>query len=96
MDTIQITCTLKDVPSFLGVYLSTILTPMPVPNDQNILSFIRRNAAIWGYNSIPLEGPTSVVCGQYCCLFARYMDKRITPLMFVRLFPADGADKQAA
>jgi len=68
---------------------------MAVPSEPNILSFIKRNAAIWGYNSIPLQGPTSVVCGQYCCLFTRYMDKRFTPLQFVRLFPPDGADKQA-
>jgi len=136
MDAVQITCTLRDVPSFLGVYPSDLLTRIvhrtgtliinadphtkegshrlaihlqtllsgasyfdsygSPPSDPNILSFIKRNAAIWGYNSIPLEGPTSVVCGQYCCLFARYMDKRITPLEFARLFPADGsADKQA-
>ena len=66
------------------------------PNDQNKLSFIRRNAAIWGYNSIPLQGPFTVVCGQYCCLYARYMDKRFPPPEFAKKFPADGsADKQA-
>ena len=98
MDTIQITCTLKDVPSFLGVYPSdklpgivhrtgTVIVNADLhtkegshwlaihleprlscayyfdsygrpPNDHNILSFIRRNAAIWGYNSIPLQGPS--------------------------------------
>ena len=135
MDTVQITCTLKDVPTCLGVYPSdllpttihktgtVIITADPYTrevshwlamhlepllsyasyfdsygrplSDSNILSFIRHNAAIWGYNSISLQGHTSVVCGQYCCLFTRYMDKRFTPLQFVRLFPADGADRQA-
>jgi len=135
MDTVQITCSLKDVPTFLGVYPSDLLPTtihktgtviinadphtreglhwlaihFEIPlsgasyfdsygrpdSDHNILSFIKRNAAIWGYNSISLQGPTNVVCGQYCCLFTRYMDKRITPLQFVRLFTADGADRQA-
>jgi len=136
MDTIQITCALKDVPSFLGVYPSdrlpgivhrtgtVIVNADPhtkegshwlairlepglslatyfdsygrPPSDPNILSFIRCNAAIWGYNSIPLQGPFTDVCGQYCCLFARFTDKRIPPLEFARLFPADGsADKKA-
>jgi len=36
----------------------------------------------------------SVVCGQYCCLFIRYMDKGITPLQFVQLFTAGVADRQ--
>ena len=136
MDTVQITCTLQDVPTFLGVYPSDLLTGIVhrtgtliinadpytregshwlaihveprlssasyfdsygrPSSDPNILSFIKCIAAIWGYNSIPLQGPTIVVCGQYCCLFAHNMDKRITPLQFVRLFPADGsADKHA-
>jgi len=136
MDTVQITCTLKDIPTFLGVYPCDLLPTtihktgtviinadphtregshwlaihieLPLsgasyfnsygrpPSDPNILSFIKCNVAIWGYNSISLQGPTSVVCGQYCFLFARYMDKRITPLQLVRLFTADGADRQAA
>ena len=136
MDTVQITCSLKDIPTFLGVCPSDLLPtsihktgtviinadphtressywlairfeyPLSTafyfdsygraPSDPNILSFIKCNVAIWGYNSISLQGPTSVVCGQYCFLFARYMDKRITPLQLVRLFTADGADRQAA
>ena len=66
------------------------------PSDQNIQSFINRHAGIWGYNSIRLQGPFTYVCGQYCCLFARYTDKRIPPLEFARLFPVDDrADKKA-
>jgi len=136
METVQITCTLKDVPTFLDVYPSELLPTTihktgtviinadphtregshwpaihletllsyasyfdsygRLPSDPNILSFIKRNASTCAYNSISIQGSTSVVSGQYCCLFARYKDKRITPLMFVRLFPADAADKQAA
>jgi len=136
MDTVQITCSLKHVPTFLGVYPSDLLPGIVhrtgtliinayphtkegshwlaihleprlsdasyfdsygrPPSDPNILSFIRRNAVIWGYNSILLQGSFTDVCGQYCCLFARYMDKRMTPLAFAKLFPADGsADKRA-
>ena len=74
----------------------TTLVPMVVPFDPKILSFIKRNAAFWSYNSIPLQGPFTNVCGQYCCLFARYTDKRIPPAEFAKLFPADGsADKRA-
>jgi len=64
------------------------------PCDQNILSFLKRNCAVWSYNSSSLQGPLSVVCGQYCCLFTRYMDKGITSLQFVRHFTAGTADRQ--
>ena len=135
MDTVQITCTLKDIPTFLGVYPSDLLptaihkTGTVIINvdphtregshwlaihfdtrlswasyfdsygrassDPNILSFTKRNSAVWSYNTTSLQGPTSVVCGQYCCIFTRYMDKRITALQFVRLFIAvDDTDRQ--
>jgi len=134
MHTVQITCTLKDIPKFLGVYPSDLLpTSIPktgtviinadphtregshwlaihfdtrltwasyfdsyerAPSDPNILSFIKPNSAVWSYNTTSLQGPTSVVCGQCCCLFTRYVDKRITALQFVRLFTADDADRQ--
>ena len=64
------------------------------PSDPNILTFLKRNYAVWSYNSSSLQGPTSVVCGHYCCFFARYMDKGITPLQLVRLFTAGTADRQ--
>ena len=51
-------------------------------SDPNILSFLKRNCAVWGYNTSSLQEPTSVVCGHYCCLFARYKDKGITPQPF--------------
>ena len=112
MDTVQITCTPKDIPTFLSVYPSDML-PTSIhktgtviinadphtreglhwlaihfdtrlswasyfdsygraPSDQNILSFIKRNTAFWSYNSLSLQGPTSTVCGQYCCLHSLY------------------------
>jgi len=135
METVQITCTLKDIPTFLGVYPSGLLPtsihktgtviinanphnregshwfairfeyPLSTsfyfdsygraPSDPNILSFKKHNSAIWAYNTSSLQGPTSVVCCHFCCLFTCYMDKGITPLQFVRLFTADVADRQA-
>jgi hypothetical protein len=64
------------------------------PSDPNILSFLRRNCTVWNYNKTQLQGPTSVACGKYCCLFVLYMDRGYTPKQFVRLFIADIADHQ--
>ena len=66
------------------------------PSNPNILSFLKHNCAVWGYNTSSLQGPMSVLCGQYCCLFARYMDRGITPQQFVRLFTAGIANRQVA
>ena len=133
MDTVHITCTLKDIPTFRGVYTSDLL-PTSIQSgtviinadphtregshwlaihfnypfsselyfdsygratsDPNVLSFLKRNCAVWSYNTSSLQGPMSVVCGQYCCLFTRYMDKGITPLQFMRIFTADVAVRQ--
>ena len=65
------------------------------PSDLNILSFLKRNCAVWNYNTPSLQGPTSVMCGHYCCLFARYMDRGITPLQFGQMFTAGVTDRQA-
>jgi hypothetical protein len=64
------------------------------PSDSNIQAFIRRNCAVWGYNTSLLQGPTSVVCGHYCCLFALNMDRGFTPQQFVRFFTLGYADHQ--
>ena len=34
-----------------------------------------------------------LVCGEYCCLFAPYMDRGYTPQQFLALFAADDADR---
>jgi len=134
MDNLQITCTLKDMPTFLGVYPSDLLPtsihktgtviinayphtregshwlvihfdiPLSTsfyfdsygraPSDPNILSLLKHNCAVWGYNTSSLQGLLSVVCSQYCCLFTRYMDKGITQLHFVLLFTVGVADRQ--
>ena len=65
----------------------------PPPSDLNILSFLKRNCTVWNYIT-SLQGPTSVVCGQNCCLFALYMDEGYTPQQFVRLFSPSIADRQ--
>ena len=48
------------------------------PFSPNILAFLRRTCTVWKFNTIQLQGPTNVVCGKYCCLFAHFMD-RVTP-----------------
>jgi hypothetical protein len=64
------------------------------PHVPAIHDFIRRNSVVWQYNTVQLQGPTSTVCGEYCCLFALYMDRGNTPQQFVGLFNADCADRQ--
>jgi len=64
------------------------------PFNFNIQSFLRRNCTVWDYYTSQLQGPTSVVCGKYCCLFALNMDCRFTPEQFVNLFTSDMADRQ--
>jgi len=66
----------------------------PQPSDLNILTFVKRNCTVWNYNTTSLQGPTSVVYGHYCCLFALYMDEGYTPQQFVRLFTPSIADRQ--
>ena len=61
-----------------------------------IQSFIRRNCSVWDYNSVQLWGPTSAVCGKYCCLFALYMDRGYTPKQFAGLIATATADKQVS
>ena len=62
--------------------------------NTHIQTFIRRNCTVWDYNTIQLQGPTSLVCGKYCCLFALFMDRRFTPKQYVNLFTADIANRQ--
>ena len=66
----------------------------PPPSDLNILTFLKRNYTVWNYNTTSLQGPTSVVCGHCCCLFALYRDEGYTPQQFVRLFTSSIADRQ--
>ena len=46
-----------------------------------------------GNTTTQLQGPTTTVCGEYCCLFALYMDRGYTPQQFVGLFTAENADR---
>jgi hypothetical protein len=64
------------------------------PYIPNIQSFIRRNCYVREYNKVQLQGLNSTVCGKYCCLFALYMDRGLTPSQFVGLFDAKIADTQ--
>ena len=134
MHKMQIRCTLRDVPSFLGVYPSDIRPPsitrsanlivntdthtskgtywlaihvqprfysvyfldsygLP-PLIPSILTFLRRACSVYEYNTIQLQGCTSSVCGEYCCLFALYIHRGYTPRQFVGLFDAATANRQ--
>ena len=62
--------------SYTSYYFDSYRLPPFIPSIQ---SFIRRNCSVWDYNSVQLQGPTSSVCGKYCCLFALYMDKGYIP-----------------
>ena len=63
------------------------------PFIPSILDFIRRHCTVWQYNRTQFQGPTTTVCGEYCCLFALYMDRGYTPQQFVGLFAAENADR---
>jgi len=59
-----------------------------------IQTFLRRNCTVWNHNTVQLQGLTSTVCGQYCCLFTLYMDRGYTPKQFIGFFTAHIADRQ--
>ena len=65
-----------------------------LPFIPTIHAFLRRNCTVWDYNTVQLQSLTSTFCGQYCCMFALYMDRGYTPKQFVGLFSADIADHQ--
>jgi len=78
-------------PNSSKVYFDSYGHP---PYNSNIQPFLRRNCTVWDYNTTQLQGPTSVVCGKYCCLLTLYTDRGFTPKQFVNLFTADMADRQ--
>ena len=57
-----------------------------VPLVPSIQAFLHQNCTTWEYNKTQLQGQTSEVCGQYCCLSALFMDKGYTPQQFITLF----------
>jgi len=61
------------------------------PHIPGILDFIRRHFTVWQYNKRQLQGPTTTV-GEYCCLFALYMDRGYTPKQYEGLFAAAASD----
>jgi hypothetical protein len=72
-------------------YFDSYGIPPFIPTIQSLL---RRNCTVWDYNTVQLQGFTSTVCGHYCCLFALYMERSITPKQFFGLFTTDIAGKQ--
>lgn len=61
------------------------------PFIPSIQTFLRRNCTVWDYNKRRLQGLTSMVCGQYTCLFALYMDRGYTPRQFIDMFTTAAA-----
>ena len=74
----------------LSYYFDSYGLPPFIPSIQ---SFINRNCIVWDYNAIQLQGPSSTVCGKYCCLFTLYMDRVYIPRQFVGLLTTEEADK---
>jgi len=64
------------------------------PHIPGILDFIQRHCTVRQYNRTQLQGPKTTVCGEYCCLFALYMDRGYTPKQFERLFAAVASDAE--
>ena len=77
--------------SYTGYFFDSYGLPPLIPS---ILTFLRRACSDWEYNTTQLQGCTSRFCGEYCCLFAFYMDSGYTPKQFVGLFDAYTADRQ--
>ena len=62
-----------------------------VPDFQ---AFVRRNSTASDHNRRHLQGLTSNIFGNYCCLFALYTVLGYTPQQFVGLFDAEVTDGQ--
>jgi len=62
------------------------------PHIPSILDFIQRHCTEWKYNKTQLQGPNTTICGEYCCLFAVYLDRGYTPQQFEGLFAAAASD----
>jgi len=60
----------------------------------DIQAFMRCKCTVADYNKRQLQGLTSTVCGNYCCLFALYMDLGYTTQQFVGLIDERDADAQ--
>jgi hypothetical protein len=133
METTQITCCLRDVKSFHGVFPSNLL-PRSIARTGTVIinadshtekrfSLVSRSPTnaflhsllfrlvrtasiyslhtllpyaklLYGFATLQLEELTSSVCGQYCCLFALYMDRGYTPKHFVFLIDTAKSDAQ--
>ena len=49
------------------------------PLFPSILNYLRRACSVLEYNTTQLQGLISAVCGEYCCVFALYMDRGLSP-----------------
>jgi hypothetical protein len=79
--------------SFSGFYFDSYGLHPYIPS---IRSLLKRTCSVWDFNTTQLQGLTSSVYGQYCCLFALYLDRGYSPKQFISLFDLKSAGKQVA
>ena len=79
--------------SFGGFYFDSYGLHPYIPSIRSIL---KRPFSVWDFNTTQLQGLTSSVCGQYCCLCALYLARGYSPKQFIGLFDPRTADKQVA
>jgi hypothetical protein len=79
--------------SFSGFYFDSYGLRPYIPS---ICSLLKRTCPVRNCNAVQLQGLTSSVCGQYCCVFALYLDKGYSPKQLISLFDPRTADKQVA
>jgi hypothetical protein len=66
------------------------------PFISSIQSFMNRKCTVGNYNSLQLQGPTTAVCGKYCCTFASYKNKGYSPQHFVGLIATVDTEKRVS
>jgi hypothetical protein len=79
--------------SSTAYYFDSYDLPPIIPSIQ---TFINRNCTAWDYNSVQLQGPTTAVCGKYCCLFALFMNKCYSLQQCVGLIGTVDTDKRVS
>jgi len=65
-----------------------------VPLVPSIQAFLKRNCPTGGNNRRQLQGMTTDACGNYCYIFALYIDRSYTPQQFISRFNACNAANQ--
>ena len=56
------------------------------PIKLEIITYLQRHSISWTFNSTRLQGLTTNVCGQYCCLYALHRARGLSMTSFVDMF----------